>query len=345
MLYNLVKFLLLVSPFLSRGLLFDSLNIADGHQSLGKSPCDPLQREFCTAQPGCSWYNNGCDARIAWLHVMKCGSSFGTTLAHYANLSLPFTSHIPSGRDQSDPEDRTTEGDQGEPNFFKFKYPTEQWFKNVFRNPENPGNHLPIMEDEWDYWRGNWFGLFREPASRVLSSFYHFGRGEGNMLNFARKIKGQQASMLSTGMGGMAKIRCEFNQEDAPGACQHMVIPDVPLALQRLDGFGFVGIVEEYELAVCLFHAMFGSPCLPVEFLNMRPGEYPGGKEKKERELAMLRAEGDPWDDPVYDYARRRFWGDVRQYNLKPSVCRSICPAGMSFNRGPLDLDEFLQPY
>jgi hypothetical protein len=274
---------------------------------------------------------------------MKCGSSFGTTLAHYANGSLPETSHIPSGHDKSDPEDMPTEGDQGEPNFFRFKYPVNKWFKDVFRNPPNPGNHLPILDDEWEQWRNNWFGIFRDPEHRALSSFNHFGQGQGNLLEFAQKIQGQQASMLSAGAAGEAKIRCEFTQSDAPEACQHMVPPDVELAIQRLNGFAFVGILEEFDLAVCLFHKMMGSECLPVEFLNTREGTYPGGKEKKEQQLALLKAHKDMWDGPVYEAALRRFWGDVRKYDLKPSECLALCPGGESFKRLP-DNDVFVIP-
>eukprot|EP00927_Polykrikos_kofoidii_P010637 TRINITY_DN1447_c0_g1_i5.p1 TRINITY_DN1447_c0_g1~~TRINITY_DN1447_c0_g1_i5.p1 ORF type:complete len:341 (+),score=42.99 TRINITY_DN1447_c0_g1_i5:111-1133(+) len=337
----MVNQLLLVLPCLSAGVLLDSQ-----HASIKttKSPCDGLSQEDCTSKLGCDWNDNLCNPHMAWLHVMKCGSSFGTTLAHYANGSLPKTSHIPSGEDQKDPEDRTTEGLQGEPNFFRFKYPVNKWFKNVFRNPPNPGNHLPILDEEWDEWRNNWFGIFREPASRALSSFNHFGQGKGDPLEFARRIEGQQASMLSAGAAGMSRIRCEFNQTDAPTECKRLVDPDVTLAIQRLDGFAFVGIIEEFDMAVCLFHKMMGSKCLAVEFLNTREATYPGGEEMKQKQLAQLREQGDPWDGPVYEAAMRRFWGDVRKHDLKPSVCRELCPSAESFKRKPKDADVFIIP-
>eukprot|EP00927_Polykrikos_kofoidii_P010638 TRINITY_DN1447_c0_g1_i6.p1 TRINITY_DN1447_c0_g1~~TRINITY_DN1447_c0_g1_i6.p1 ORF type:complete len:374 (+),score=39.50 TRINITY_DN1447_c0_g1_i6:132-1124(+) len=312
--------------------------------AIAKGPCDGLDRDWCTAKLGCKWNDNFCNAHIAWLHVMKCGSSFGTTLAHYANASLPETSHIPSGRNQADPEDTTREGLQGEPNFFRFKYPINKWFKNVFRNPPNPGNHLPILDEEWDEWRNNWFGIFREPTSRALSAYNHFGEGKGDMLAYTKKIRGQQASMLSAGADGMSKIRCEFNQTDAPEECKRMVEPDVSLAIQRLDGFAFVGILEEFDMSICLFHKMMGSECLAVEFLNTRKATYAGGTNVQEEELKLIAKQGDPWDEPVYESALRRFWGDVRKYDLKPSVCREICPDAPAFKRKPKDEDVFIFP-
>jgi hypothetical protein len=272
---------------------------------------------------------------------MKCGSSFGTTLAHFANESLPVTAHIPSGENQSDPEDTTREGDQGEPNFFRYKYPIGKWFTDVFRNPSNPGNHLPITMEEWTEWRHAWFGVFREPASRVLSSYNHFGQSKGDLGDWADRIKGQQASMLSAGHEGLSRIYCEFNRTHADTWCKRSVPPKVGLAIQRLNHFAFVGILEEFDLSVCLFHKMFGSDCHAVEFINMRPGTYPGGEEKMEKDLAFLRKKGDPWDEPVYAAALRRFWSDVHKYNLKPSTCRKICPSAPDFKHatpGPNDV-------
>lgn len=340
--YTNILSLLFVLLSLSAGsVVVEQIPREDSVTIIKQGPCDGVDRDWCTAKLGCKWTNNVCNAHIAWLHVMKCGSSFGTTLAHYANASLPVTSHIPSGQNQADPEDTTREGLQGEPNFFRFKYPINQWFTNVFRNPENPGNHLPILDEEWAEWRHDWFGVFRDPAERALSSYYHFGRGEGDLHAFALKIQGQQASMLSAGAPGFAKIRCEFNQSDAPENCKHMVPPDIDLAIRRLDGFAFVGILEEFDLSVCLFHKMNGSPCLAVEFLNTREGDYDA---RKQRELKQLRDWGDPMDEAVYDAAKRRFWGDVRKYDLKPSDCHTLCPDASKFKYTEGMVDRFNIP-
>eukprot|EP00927_Polykrikos_kofoidii_P027740 TRINITY_DN2430_c0_g2_i1.p1 TRINITY_DN2430_c0_g2~~TRINITY_DN2430_c0_g2_i1.p1 ORF type:complete len:345 (-),score=34.69 TRINITY_DN2430_c0_g2_i1:162-1196(-) len=338
------KCFVFIFPCLCAALLYDTqqeANLVHAQHLKGGTPCDGLDNKKCSAKLGCDYVDHSCGVRIAWLHVMKCGSSFGTTLAHFANTSLPDTAHIPSGENMSDPEDTIKEGLQGEPNFFRFKYPVGRWFTNVFRNPRNPGNHLPILPEEWEEWRHGWFGVFREPASRALSSYNHFGQGKGDLKDWLRRIQGQQASMLSSGQAGFARIRCEWNQTGAEKWCAQTVPPNIDLAIHRLHHFAFVGIIEEFDLSVCLFHKMFGSDCLDVEFMNMRPGDYDSDEEKKQ-DLAVLKAQGDPWDEPVYAAATRRFWSDVHKYNLRPSVCNKICPSAPSFKTAtPGDHDVF----
>jgi hypothetical protein len=39
----------------------------------------------------------------------------------------------------------------------------------------------------------------------------------------------------------------------------------VALAIERLDGFSFVGLEEEWPLSVCLFHVINGGECFGVE--------------------------------------------------------------------------------
>ena len=59
------------------------------------------------------------------------------------------------------------------------------------------------------------------------------------------------------------------------GPCNQNLVPDVKSAIERIDtGFSFVGITEAWALSVCLFHSIFGGSCLPIEFINNRPGHY-----------------------------------------------------------------------
>ena len=45
--------------------------------------------------------------------------------------------------------------------------------------------------------------------------------------------------------------------------------------------FAFVGLTEEWDLSVCLFHRMFGGECHVREFLDVRPGSTPHYAHKK----------------------------------------------------------------
>jgi len=294
--------------------------------------CDALDKAECRAHTGCGWSETGnlCHIRVAWVHIMKTGGSFGTTLAHYANSSLPKTAHMPSGNNQSDPEDRTTEGSQGEENFFVYKYPYTTWFQDVFwHGDKNPANHVPLdtrPEGSYSQWKGNIFGIFRKPERRTLSAFYHFMNGDGDLLEFANETYGQQASIMSMGAEAKYKLFCEFRKEEFCPLAK-ATKPNVRLAIERLKGFAFVGLLEEYDLSVCLFHRMFKGECLPVEFINMRPHLKASreSKEKKAQDLALLEHNKDPFDGPFYDAAARIFWANVKKYDVRRSTCLETC--------------------
>jgi hypothetical protein len=269
---------------------------------------------------------------------MKTASSFGTTLAHHANASLPEDAHIPSGVNQSDPEDMTARPVDNKNkhlvlDFFEYKYPVDTWFKDVFRHPGNPGEHLPIMEEEWDEWKGFWVTILRQPEERTSSAWHHFGSAKGDMLKFQSTIQGQQANMLSAGKAGLARTECERagggNDGPAP-ICNKaaFVLPNVTLAIERMHEFAFVGILEEFDMSICLFHAVFGSECLPIEFINIRPTHYEESEAAQKAEEAKLKKFPDPFDTPLYEAALRRFKTDVEKYNLNNNTCRKICPGG-----------------
>jgi len=298
--------------------------VAQAASLRSRGRCEQLAQDHCVNRSDCTWLSTGarCHCRLAWFHVMKTGESFGTTLAHYANSSLPRGAHMPSGRNQSDPEDRTTEGSQGEENFFTYKYPVSQWFQQVWWHENNPGNHIPIENSSWEDFSGNFFGIFRNPESRALSAWYHFMNGEGDLVQYAREIRGQQASMLSLGLDGWTKIHCEFRVKKGD-ECFRTKEPNVMLAVERVKAFAFVGLTEHFDLSVCLFHLMFGGECLPVEFDNMRPGKHPAIRESQR---AVLEQHKDPWDGPVYSAAVKIFWGNVRKYEARESTCLNACP-------------------
>jgi hypothetical protein len=306
------------------------------HFTNPRSPCDVTTAEDCSKKYGCRWIEHRCRVRIAWLHVMKTASSFGTTLAHHANATLPKTAHIPSGKNHSDPEDMTARPEDFYDrhlvlDFFEFKYPVGSWFQDVFRHPTNPGGHVPIMEDEWTEWKGSWITVLRQPEARASSAWHHFGKGRGDVLKFQRNVQGQQARMLSSGEAAASSVLCERTGGglfDSSAPCDISPVPNVTLAVERLRDFAFVGILEEYDMTVCLFHVMFGSECLPVEFSNSRATNYHEDEAAKERELNLLKKTPDPWDTPVYEAALERFNADLVRYGVTKSTCREVCPGG-----------------
>eukprot|EP00927_Polykrikos_kofoidii_P013983 TRINITY_DN1609_c0_g1_i2.p1 TRINITY_DN1609_c0_g1~~TRINITY_DN1609_c0_g1_i2.p1 ORF type:complete len:345 (+),score=50.53 TRINITY_DN1609_c0_g1_i2:62-1096(+) len=307
-------------------------------------PCDGLSPDVCGSMIGCFYANDFCAPRIAWLHIMKTASSFGTVLAHFANRSLPADAHIPSGVHKNDPEDRAARAVDNKNkhlvfDFFEYKYPVNKWFKDIFRLPRNPGDHVPIMNNEWDDFKGYWVTVLRQPEERVSSAFHHFAQGKGDILGFQRAVQGQQVSMMSLGNDAKPRIECERSgggQNGPAPQCEGLARPDVWKALSRMREFQFIGILEEYDLSVCLFHVMYRSDCLPVEFGNIRPTKYHESEEKKQKELEQLKQHPDPWDTPLYEAAVQRFRGDLAQFNVNEERCRTICP-GSPFDKKDRD--------
>ena len=109
------------------------------------------------------------DRRVAWVHIPKCGTSFGTTLVHYANASLPEDFAIP------------TPGSALPRTFPVNVLGFNAWFQGVFwlkgrSEDHNIANHNVISEAVWAQYRGRFFGMFREPLSRARSIYAFFTR-------------------------------------------------------------------------------------------------------------------------------------------------------------------------
>eukprot|EP00927_Polykrikos_kofoidii_P032565 TRINITY_DN276_c0_g1_i5.p2 TRINITY_DN276_c0_g1~~TRINITY_DN276_c0_g1_i5.p2 ORF type:complete len:510 (+),score=75.77 TRINITY_DN276_c0_g1_i5:144-1673(+) len=306
------------------------------------NPCAvSLSLGECQTTPGCSWYAHKCVVRLAWLRFPSTSSAFGTTLAHHANASLPETARIAVEKGQlkdKSKRDRHNLVDESEltSDFFAEEYPVGVWFPDVFRRPENPGAPWPIEEKEFDVWKGFWTTMFRRPAERVHESYHLVSHGKQRLRDYARNVAGQQTSMLSKGEDALARIKCELQggggTRKSRRTCAGTVTPDLNLALKRLDeGFSFVGIYEEYDLSICLFHKMFRSECRAVEFEERRPVPIKQDNFAKKAEIAMLERDGDPWDTPLYEAAARRFWRDATLYNVSHLTCRETCPGVKAF--------------
>jgi hypothetical protein len=84
-------------------------------------------------------------------------------------------------------------------------------------------------------------------------------------------------------------------------------------------------LTDLYDLSVCLFHAMHGGRCLPVEFTNTRPA----------RDQALLPGSFTAWggmvdgyDWRLYSEATRIFFERLQQYGVNEAKCLALCPEG-----------------
>merc|ERR1712166_1729650 len=184
--------------------------------------------------------------------------SFGTSLAHYANSSIPRTAQMPKPAECSTVPEVC----------FTNMYPIEKHFKHLlWEKNANWGDHTAISGATFKEFQGNFFGMFRNPQKRMWSSWKQFGAEGEDAGTYGEKIRGVSTKMLA---GQAYGLQCTWERR---WGCEKQMIPDTPTALKRLDGFKFVGLTEEWDLSICLFHAMFGGECEESEFANMRPSK------------------------------------------------------------------------
>ena len=246
---------------------------------------------------------------VAWFHAPKTGTSFGTTLAHHANASLPPEAAI---RDC-----KTTTCFGNEAPDFTHRFPPSVWFHGQLwlKKSGNWGGHESISDAAYEQWRGSFYGMFREPWRRTMSAYAYFASSRNiSARAYANRTKGGVTLQLT---GQRYGLNCLVGGR----ACTHPT-PDVAKALQRLAGFAFVGLTEEWALSVCLFHLKFETPCLANEFLDTRPTNYSARHQARSDSAPLFH---DSADLTVYAAVQLRFWREVAQYGATPDRCKRCC--------------------
>jgi len=95
---------------------------------------------------------------------------------------------------------------------------------------------------------------------------------------------------------------------------------DVANAVAKVSNFAFVGLTEEFDLSVCLFHAMFGGAPDRASFAKIRAAKHRGKifalKDVNHRTILP--------DLAVYDQANRTFWERIDQYGITRTECNEM---------------------
>jgi len=248
--------------------------------------------------------------RVAWVHIPKCGSSFGTTVAHFANSSLPATA-VYGSTDRNLTHDEELKFDFS--GSFIGEWPEEQYFQGglLWGGHEGKfGGHHRVTQEDFQQWRGRFVALFREPAARMQSAFLYIQElgwwGSQEVGKFCESYKGEQTRMIA-------------GQADGWEAKSASDPPNTALALERLKGFMFVGLTEEYDLSVCLFHAMFGGQSLRAEFNNLRPTSSDTHQEANPFEGC-----DDEADRLLHSEVNKTFWSRVEEYTVTRESCQAL---------------------
>jgi len=164
------------------------------------------------------------------------------------------------------------------------------------------------------------FILFRQPEQRIISQYNHHmiksPDDDTPMKEFAQARAGCVVKLLTTSLENPCSEPYAAPSDDS-----------VSLAVQRLrDGFAFVGLVEEYDLSVCLLHAMFGGECSSMELTSVHLGGNRNSTSEAD-DTAELENWTDVPDGVLYSEAADRFQLKLHTYGVSEQSCQACWAA------------------
>jgi hypothetical protein len=160
--------------------------------------------------------------------------------------------------------------------------------------------------------KGHGVALFRQPEQRLISQ-YHMGEDyylQEDLPTYAARTRGCIVRMFT----GNTKSPC-WN----PPRTGEVTAEKIAFAKQRLrEGFIFVGLTDQWDLSMCLLHAMMGGRCNAVDFENNRPGTNSSHDPYDTSELGGFTDEA---DGEVYQEAVQIFNENLAKYNVSYESC------------------------
>ena len=305
---------------------------------------------------------------FAWFHPPKTGTSFGTALAHIANVSLPQCArvsactsapHAAYGKEFSLEHPYVPHKCHRASDYFMVRFPPTVWFRNINFWPaanDGWGSHEIVNSRTFERFSGFFYGMFRQPGQLILSNYFRMldylhvhqclislgmkltppqlqSSGDDSMVSmlfrnfstvdgiaaqalliYARHRQGHVTRLLA-GQGDRSSAT-----SSCPGTRQE--IPNITLALERLKGFRFIGLADNWERSICLLHVMHGSqPCAAAELLNNRPTVSSGYDGHG---LSVLDNFQDIADSKLFAAAQRRFEEDLAKWKITETMCKGL---------------------
>jgi hypothetical protein len=255
---------------------------------------------------------------INYLHIPRSGSGFATTIAHHV-----CEKDIPENLQVLEPKDFLSD-----------------WGKSCDRSKFGrfQSGHEPLDSKEAE----NTVVMIRDPSQRILSGYYadlhdcwalrkkHNCSWSGIDSKF--KCDGdivvgdahylRDPDVISPVEYGMCVENCTTNML-AGLPCSYSGPVDVQRALDAVDQLGFVGLTEEWDLSVCLWHKKFGGKMLTAELMNMRPGVVStiSDEEIKYDDRELFGHWAPDADLRVFEAATRRFWSEIEHHGVDREEC------------------------
>lgn len=258
---------------------------------------------------------------IRYINLPNSGSAFATTIAHHTCATK-----IPEDVSVSEPSD-----------FF------QKWASSCPRSMFGhfQSGHVPLNSNDPEE-VSHGVVMIRNPSQRILSGYYNdlrdcwslrqkYGckvqsdtgkwRCEGDIITedgrFLRNIR-----TIPPFEYGKCVENCSANMLTGRG-CSDSGPVDLHRATEVIDQLGFVGLVDEWELSVCLWHKRFGGRALPAEFHYTGTSDVNSvtGSVVKFNRHALLGHWRPSGDMIVFEAATRRFWQDIDRYGVSRSEC------------------------
>lgn len=250
---------------------------------------------------------------IFWWHPCKTGSSFFTTLFHYACPRLP-----------ADVRARPCSSRMPPTHDIEYINPT-----NCDTNFSNPFFfHEGYVPSEWG---GQAMGLIREPMRRVVSAYLFGQHGAGDELKEAMNTSNDSFLVFASSTqikGYLVKMLSgKILSGNPPYPAYTPTEEDVTTARQTIvRDFRFIGNTDDFVSTVALFHGMFGGSPEEAEFVNVRKTPYQDADRQTMEDTLQAHGWVDEWDEPVFREGLEKFGQRVK--HTFDSACHQV-PSNM----------------
>jgi len=263
---------------------------------------------------------------ITWFHVPKCGTSFANTLFHHKEICPKFPEKAMISRVKTGIPGPMLKMISSSPGMYgvdigKFTANNsleEYCGHSIDTHLQGLGHNGVGMA--WNDVAGHSMIFLRQPEQRIISAYRH---GRHGCASCDKDTTLAQYAPLAAGC-----VTRMLNRE-GDDACVNDSPPtlvEVAQALHRLrTGFIFIGITEQWDLSICLFHAKYGGKCNAYETLNTRPGRSLDKAHPSYYDTDELNGFVDMFDRQLYMEAVASFERDVEQFGLSHEYCQKVC--------------------
>lgn len=239
---------------------------------------------------------------LKFLHIPKCGTSFLNAIVHTPSLCPEVDWRYQVNSD-----------------YLSHSFEKDFWHacpqvcnQSRFQCNSAAQTHEGIGSSYSSY-KGHLITMMRQPEQRILSAYHdeRFDHGASRYPN-ASAYAERVAGLVTCQLTGAKSV-------DPLPQCGELQKADALEAAKRLrEGFVFVGIMEEWDMSMCLFHKIFGGHCWHSDFENSRPTDPDDTGPYNVSELEGFR---DELDGLVYEEAKRIFREQLVAYNVSADSC------------------------